>query len=75
MKRTIIYENIGFGKYSDAEIRIENYYTDSNDYEYTDVVVNGEWWAHDLSAVDAIEKAFKDDPETSEWLIKKEYDV
>ena len=75
MKKTIIYENIGFGKYPNSEIRIENNYTDSNDYEYTDVVVDGEWWSHDLSAVDAIEKAFDDDPETAEWLIDKEFDV
>ena len=71
MIKTTTYKNLNFGKHAHSEIRIEEYYTDSNDYEYTNVMVDGEGWnALDLSTVDAIERAFDDDPETSEWLLK-----
>lgn len=69
MKKTTIFENIGFGKYGDAEIRIEEDFSPSNDFEGCYIEVNGVSVTCSDSTRGAIEQAL--DPETAEWIVKQ----
>lgn len=69
MRVTKIFENIGWGKYPNDEIKYVNIYSESNDYEGTFVYINGEEKGNSCSELDAFRNAGIDD-ELANWILR-----
>ena len=67
MKKTTIFENIGWSEYANAEIKIIEYFTPSNDYEYCEVVIDGKRTAESFATAEAIRMALGE--EVGDWIL------
>lgn len=72
MKKTTSFENIGWGKFANAKIIIEEFYTPSNDFDYTHIsVVTEEFELHEITTDSLYEGLLAvTDEETANWLFE-----
>lgn len=71
MKKTTSFENIGWGKFANAKITIEEFYTPSNDFDCTHISVKTEELElHEITTDSLYEGLLTlTDEETTDWLM------
>lgn len=73
MKKTTIFENIGWGKFANAKITIEEFYTPSNDFDFFYISVEtGEMKLYEITGDSLYEMLLAaTDEETTDWIMER----
>ena len=67
MTVTFVFNDINWGEHAHDEIKIIKNYTPSNDYEGTDIEVNGKYMGGDITTSEAVRNVFGED--LGAWLL------